>query len=574
MALDLIIRDAIVIDGSGAPRFGADVGVADGKIAAIGKIGGAATQTIHAQGAVLAPGFIDGHTHMDAQVFWDSLGTCSCWHGVTSVVMGNCGFTLAPCRESEKHLVMRNLERAEDISPEAMAAGIRWSWEDFPQYLDAVERLPKGINYAAYIGHSALRTYIMGERAFSEQANSDDLAAMKREVRKAIAAGAIGFTTSRSFSHQTPQGLPVASRLASWDEVRQLVGVMGEMGAGVFELASEDMRDPTRVPDYMGRLKNLALETGVPITLGVFSAKGLAPGYWKTLLGTIDETIAAGGRMFGQTHTRSLNVLFSFETITPFDRLPVWSEIRKLPLAEQEAALRNPEIRARLVEAVRSHRPDPNAGVGAEVRDANFKRIFVLDKPLPPYRCVAEIAQEQNCEPVEVIIEMALARHLKQFFIQILANENQDEVLAMIRHPRTIPTFSDSGAHVSQIMDSSLQSHLLSYWVREKQALTLEDAVRRLTSVPAACWGLEGRGLIREGCAADLIVFDPDTIGPQMPELVYDLPAGARRLKQKAAGLLATVVNGEVLLRNNEHTGAEPGRLLRGPLGRQAAFKN
>jgi N-acyl-D-amino-acid deacylase len=568
MALDLIIRDGVVIDGSGAPRFGADVGIAGGKIVAVGKVGEPAREVIDARGAVVSPGFIDGHTHMDAQVFWDSLGTCSCWHGVTSVVMGNCGFTLAPCRESEKHLVMRNLERAEDISPEAMEAGIRWSWEDFPQYLDAVDRLPKGINYAAYIGHSALRTYVMGERAFSQQASAEELEAMKRQVRKAIAAGAIGFTTSRSFSHQTPQGLPVASRLASWDEVRQLVGVMGELGAGVFELASEDMRDPSRVPDYMGRLKSLALDTGVPITLGVFSAKGLAPNYWKTLLGTIDETIGAGGRMFGQTHTRSLNVLFSFETVTPFDRLPVWSDIRKLPLAEQEAALRNPELRARLIEAVRAHRPDPGAGVGAEVRDANFKRIYPLDKPLPPYRSVAEIAEELGREPVEVIIDLALAHHLKQFFVQTIANENQDEVLGMIKHHRTIPTFSDSGAHVSQIMDSSLQTHLLSYWVREKQALTLEDAVRRMTSLPAECWGLRGRGLIREGCAADVIVFDADTIGPQMPELVYDLPAGARRLKQKADGLLATIVNGQVLLRNNEHTGAEPGQLLRGPLAR------
>jgi len=559
MALDLIIRDGLVIDGSGAPRFGADVGIAGGKIAAVGKVGGTAKEIINAQGAVVSPGFIDGHTHMDAQVFWDSLGTCSCWHGVTSVVMGNCGFTLAPCRESEKHLVMRNLERAEDISPEAMAAGIRWSWEDFPQYLDAVDRLPKGINYAAYIGHSALRTYVMGERAFSQESNTDDLAAMKREIRKAITAGAIGFTTSRSFSHQTPQGLPVASRLANWDEVRRLVGVLGELGAGVFELASEDMRDPARVPDYLGRLKSLALETGVPITLGVFSAKGMAPNYWKTLLATIDETIAAGGRMFGQTHSRSLNVLFSFETVTPFDRLPVWSELRKRPLAEQEAALRDPALRARLVDAVRSHRPDPSA---------NFKRIYPLDKPLPPYRSVAELAEERNQEPVEVIIEMALAGHLKQFFMQTLANENQDEVLAMIRHPRTIPTFSDSGAHVSQLMDSSLQTHLMSYWVREKQALTLEDAVRRVTSVPAACWGLEGRGLIREGAAADVIIFDPDRIAPQMPELTYDLPAGARRLKQKADGVLATIVNGQVLLRNNEHTGAQPGQLLRGPLAR------
>ena len=206
--------------------------------------------------------------------------------------------------------------------------------------------------------------------------------------------------------------------------------------------------------------------------------------------------------------------------------------------------------------------------MGAEVRDANFKRIFLLDKPLPPYRSIAAIADEQKRDPVEVLIDLALAKNLKQFFLQTIANENQDEVLAMLQHPLAIPTFSDSGAHVSQLMDSSLQTHLLSYWVREKQAMTLEEAVRKMTSVPAGHWGLDGRGLLREGYAADVIVFDPDTIGPQMPELVYDLPAGARRLKQKADGLLATVVNGQVLLRNNEHTGAEPGKLLRGPLAR------
>ena len=566
MPLDLIIRDAQVIDGSGAPRFSADVGIDDGKIAAIGKLRQTAREVIDAQGAVVSPGFIDGHTHMDAQVFWDSLGTCSCWHGITSVVMGNCGFTLAPCRESEKHLVMRNLERAEDISPEAMEAGIRWSWEDFPQYLDAVDRTPKGINYAAYIGHSALRSYVMGERAFSQQAAPDDLEAMKRELRKAIRAGAIGFTSSRSFSHQTPQGQPVASRLASWDEVRQLVGVMGELGAGIFELANEDMRDHSRIPEYQGRLKSLAVDTGVPVTFGIFSAKGLPRDYWKTVLENIDATVAAGGRMFGQAHTRSLNVLFSFETVTPFDRLPLWHEIRRLPLDQQEAALRDTDLRSQLVQAAHAHRRDPEGGVGAEVRDANFKRIFLLDKPLPPYLSIATIAGELNQDPVDVLIDLALAKNLKQFFLQTIANENQDEVLAMLKHPLAIPTFSDSGAHVSQLMDSSLQTHLLSYWVREKQAMTLEEAVRKLTSVPATHWGLQGRGLLREGNIADVIVFDPDTIGPQMPELVHDLPAGARRLKQKADGMLATIVNGQVLLRNNEHTGAQPGQLLRGPL--------
>ncbi len=561
---DLIIRNGSVIDGSGMARYRADVAISGGKIAGIGRIRERARQEIDAEGHVVTPGLIDGHTHMDAQVFWDPMGTCSCWHGVTSVVMGNCGFSLAPCGEKEKQLVMRNLERAEDIAPEAMEAGINWTWETFPEYLDAVDRTPKGINYAAYIGHSALRTYVMGERAFSREANAEDVDAMKREIRTAIRAGAMGFTTSRTRNHQTPDGHPVASRIATWDEVRQLVGVMGEEHAGIFEIAGENTGfDPERVNDYLGRIKSLAVETGVPVTFGMFSSRA-APDFWRPYFATAEETAKEGGRMFIQVHSRALNVVLSFETMLPFDRMPVWSEIRKLPLAEQEAALRNPEIRQKLVKSV--HESSGGRAVGAEPRRANFDWMFVMDKPNPPHRSVAEIARASGKDPVDVIIDLALEKHLKQFFLQPLANENQSSVLEMMRHPRSVVTFSDSGAHVSQIMDSSLQSHVLSYWVRDKQAMTLEEAIRMLTFVPASYWGLNGRGLLRAGWAADVIVFNPDTITPMMPELDHDLPAGARRLKQKASGLLATVVNGEVVLRNNEPTGALPGQLLRGPL--------
>lgn len=569
MPYDLIIRNGTIIDGSGLPRFRADVGIVHGKIATIGKIRDRAKEVIDAEGHVVAPGFIDGHTHMDAQVCWDPLGTCSCWHGITSVVMGNCGFSLAPCRERDKDLVIRNLERAEDISPEAMAAGIQWSWETFPEYLDTVERLPKGINYAAYMGHSALRTYIMGERAFTDEATPQDLERMQHEVREAIRAGAIGFTTSRTNNHQTPQGQPVASRLATWDEVRHLVGVMGELNAGVFEIAGEDtINQPDVLRDYLTRLRALAVDTGVPITFGQFSRR-YAPDFWRPYFATADEAAAAGGRMFIQVHSRALNLVLSFETQMPFDTLPVWRDIRKLPLAEQEAALRHPESRRKLVEAAHQQADDGGHGVGPAARAANYQWLFVLDKSTPPHRSVAEIATALNKDPVEVIIDLALEKHLKQFFLQPIANENQEHVLEMMKHPRSVVTFSDSGAHVSQIMDSSLQTHLLSYWVRDKQALTLEDAVRMLSFVPASHWGLSGRGLLRAGWAADVIVFDPDRIAPLLPELVYDLPAGARRLKQQSTGLLATVVNGEVLLRENEHTGALPGQLLRGPLARK-----
>ena len=570
MQYDLLIKNGTVVDGSGLPRFQADVAIAGGKIAAIGKIREGAREIIDAEGHVVSPGFVDGHTHMDAQVFWDPLGTCSCWHGITSVVMGNCGFSLAPCSEEDKLLVMRNLERAEDISPEAMEAGIKWSWTTYPEYLDAVERLPKGINYSAYIGHSALRTYVMGERAFTEEATPDDLEAMKREVRSAIQAGAAGFTTSRTRNHQTPDGQPVASRLATWDEVRQLVGVLGELNSGVFEIAGEDTGlNPERIQDYCNRLKALAVDTGVPVTFGMFSAPK-APDYWRPFFALADETAEAGGRMFIQVHSRPISVLQSFESVTSFDKLPVWRDIRKRPLAEQEAALRNPEMRRKLVQAANQPPQEGTRAVGAEARAANFKWLFpILDRAVPPYQSVAEIAAERNQDPVETYIELALEKGLKRFFMQPLTNTHEPSTLEMMQHPRSVVTFSDSGAHVSQIMDSSLQTHLLSYWVREQEALTLEDAVHQLSFVPASHWKLAGRGLLREGWNADVVIFDPQAVEPQVPELTYDLPAGARRLKQKANGFLATIVNGEVVLRNNEHTGALPGQLLRGPLASQ-----
>ena len=570
MQYDLLIKNGTVVDGSGLPRFQADVAIAEGKIAAIGKIREGAREIIDAEGHVVSPGFVDGHTHMDAQVFWDPLGTCSCWHGITSVVMGNCGFSLAPCSEEDKLLVMRNLERAEDISPEAMEAGIKWSWTTYPEYLDAVERLPKGINYSAYIGHSALRTYVMGERAFTEEATPDDLEAMKREVRSAIQAGAAGFTTSRTRNHQTPDGQPVASRLATWDEVRQLVGVLGELNAGVFEIAGEDTGlNPERIQDYCNRLKALAVDTGVPVTFGMFSAPK-APDYWRPFFALADETAQAGGRMFIQVHSRPISVLQSFESVTSFDKLPVWRDIRKLSLAEQEAALRNPDMRQKLVQSANQPSQEGTRAVGAEARAANFKWLFpIMDRAVPPYESVAEIAAERNQDPVETYIELALDKGLKRFFMQPLTNTHEPSTLEMMQHPRSVITFSDSGAHVSQIMDSSLQTHLLSHWVREKEALTLEDAVHQLSFVPASHWKLAGRGLLREGWNADVVIFDPQTVEPQVPELTYDLPAGARRLKQKANGFLATVVNGEVVLRNNEHTGVLPGQLLRGPLAGQ-----
>ena len=563
MSYDLIVRNGTVIDGSGRARYRADVGVVGDTITTIGRITQTAPREIDAEGHFVTPGFIDGHTHMDAQINWDPLGTCSSWQGVTSVVMGNCGFTVAPCRESEMDLAIRSLERAEDISRDAMLAGINWQWETFAEYLDALERLPKGINYAGYIGHSALRTYVMGERAYEQAASDADLAAMRRELRDALSAGAIGFSTSRSRSHATADDRPVASRVADWKEVCSLVDVMRELGAGIFELANEQHDEWAPRRDYFDRMRDLAVSSGRPMTF-VTAAGGPDSNLWRQFLDLLSEIADAGGRAIGQTHAREFLSMTGFSVKLPFDRLPLWSELRRKPLEEQRRALMDPAARKRLVDEA-LHGNYGNA-IGAEARAPKYDTMRVFESPLGAYRTVAEVAQERGVSPVEAIIDLSLESDFTQFFAQAFANPNIADVKTMIDHPHTIVAISDSGAHVSQIMDASVPTFLLAHWVRNKQAYTWEQGVRMLTFDPALLWGFSDRGLVREGMKADLAVFDPATLDPGLPTAATDLPAGAKRLIQKADGIRATVVNGAVLMDDNHHTGALPGRVLRGPL--------
>ncbi|MDA1308170.1 MAG: amidohydrolase family protein [Proteobacteria bacterium] len=565
MAYDLVIKNGMVIDGSGMARYRADVGVKDGVITRMGRIAEPADEVIDAEGQVVTPGFVDGHTHMDAQIFWDQLGSCSCYHGVTTAVMGNCGFTIAPCREEEVDFVFRNLERAEDISRNAMLQGIKWQWETFPEYLDVLDTLPKGINYAGYIGHSALRTYVMGERAFDEEAGEDDLKTMEAHVTEAIQAGAIGFSTSRSPSHLTSDDRLVASRVAPFSEVQALVGAMGKVGAGIFQLAME-RGDSEYMKDFYNRLADLSEETGRPVTFGSLTRRKF-PGQWRELYDIIEKRNQTGARIFTQVHSREINSILSFETSTPFDTWDVWRDVRKLPLAGQIAAMRDPETKARMVEVANRPYQGPEV-VGAEARPPEWDIFYALDKVALPHPTLADLAQSRGVSPAEAMIDIALESDLKAFFRQPLANENQDDALALMRHPDSCVTFSDSGAHVSQIMDSSLQTHLLSHWVRQEEAFTLEQAIRMITYDTATRWGFHDRGLLREGMAADIVVLDPAKVGAEMPVVVNDLPGGAKRLKQFSTGIKATVVGGQTVLKDNQHTGALPGQLLRGPLAR------
>ena len=565
---DLVITNGTVVDGTGVGGRRADVAISDGVITEVGELASdQAQRTIDADGHIVSPGFVDVHTHMDAQIAWDPLGESSCFHGVTTAVMGNCGFTLAPVNSDARELVVRNLERAEDISADAMAAGIDWSWETFPEYLDFVDATPKGINYAGYVGHSALRTWAMGERAFEEAANDDDIAIMAEQVQASMRAGAIGFTTSVSGNHETSDDRPVASRFASRDEIDALVGAMAALGpGGIFELAQHPhmrSRDPEKREDYARWLTDLAVSTGVPLTYGML-AFGTEEHLWKPVVDLIDRVVAAGGSAWGQAHSRHFGAILSFQTQLPFDGLPVWSDVRNQPLDEQRRALADPTMRQRLIEIADT--AEYGRAIGTEARKPEWQYVFPVTSGLPPYETIAELAAARGTSPMATFLDIAIASDLNMFFMQAAANHDQDRVLEFLRHPRAIPTFSDSGAHVSQIMDSSLQTHLLGHWVRNKQAFTIEEAVHRMTQVPAAAWGFGDRGVIAAGMAADINVFDLETVTPDLPELVYDLPGGARRLRQTASGFKATVVNGQVLLDDGSPTGARPGQLLRGRL--------
>ena len=569
MALDLVIRGGTIVDGSGAARFRGDVGVRNGAIVEIGRIRAAAERTIDAEGLIVAPGFIDGHTHMDAQVAWDRIGSCSCWHGVTTVIMGNCGFALAPCPPQEREWFARCLTAVEDIPTEAMMAGIDWTWETFPEYLATVDRLPKAINYGAYIGHSALRMYVMGKRALTELATEDDLARMAAAVKEAMRAGAMGFSSSRATTHVTPDNTPVASRIADWSELGRLVGAMAELNAGVFQVGP-DISGGEAQRRFLARLKQLALETGRPMMFGTLSSRqGDRPNPWTYQLEFIDECAAAGARMWGQTTTRSINAIFSLKSYLPFDALPAWRELRDLPLAEQKRRLADPATRGRLVAEEAGMKPRDNVfqGGGAATTDPrrpDYGNLFVMKGVDWNDPTVAQLSEQRRRHPVDVMIDLVLEND-DQVFVQPLVNEDPEHVLGMLRHPRTLATFSDSGAHVCQEMGSSLQTHLLSYWVRARQAFSLEEAVRKLTFDNASAWELNDRGLVRAGHRADLVVFDEQRVQPAMPTVQTDLPGGARRLVQKAEGIAATIVNGQVTLENGETTGATPGVLLRGP---------
>ena len=570
MSLDLLIRGGTVVDGSGGKRSVADVGISNGRIARIGRITDAARRTFDADGLIVSPGFIDGHTHMDAQVMWDPLGSCSCYHGVTSVVMSNCGFTLAPCKPADREWVANSLSYVEDISTDAMTAGIDWTWESFPEYMAAVERQPKALNHAMYIGHSAIRMYVMGRRAVTDKATDEEIDRMARLVQEGLKAGAMGFSTSRTHTHLTPDGTPVASRIAAWEEIERIVAAMAELDAGIFQ-SGPDVLDRAVNDAFLARMKHFALTYKRPVMFGLISTRqGEDPPSWQSQTKAIEETNAAGGRMFGQGTTRSINAMFSLKSYLPFDVLPAWKKIRSLPLDEQRKKLRNPAVRRELVAAEATMKPKDNKmqGGGAATTDPrkpDYDNLFALKGVDWDDPTINELACASGKHPVEVMIDLSL-ENANQIYQQPVVNEEREDVLAMLKRDATLATFSDSGAHVAQEMGSSLQTHLLHYWVDKRGAFTLEQAVKKLTHDNAEAFELKGRGLVKEGYKADLLLFEEGRVRPCLPTVESDLPGGARRLVQKAEGIRATIVNGVVTLENGDSTGHFAGEVIKGKL--------
>jgi N-acyl-D-amino-acid deacylase len=570
MTLDLLIRGGTVVDGSGGKRYAADVGVLDGRIAKIGRITDAAARTIDADGLIVSPGFVDGHTHMDAQVMWDPMGSCSCYHGVTSVVMSNCGFTLAPCKPSDRDWVANSLSYVEDISPDAMKAGIDWTWESFPEYMAAVERQPKALNHAMYIGHSAIRMYVMGRRAVTDKATDEEITRMAQLVQEALKAGAMGFSTSRTHTHLTPDGTPVASRIAAWEEIERIVAAMAELDAGIFQ-AGPDVLNRAENEAFLERMRHFALAYKRTIMFGLISThQGEDPASWRTQVKAVEDTNAAGGRMFGQGGTRSINAIFSLKSYLPFDVLPAWKKIRSLPLPEQQRRLRDPAVRRELIAAEAAMKPKDNKmqGGGAATTDPrkpDYDNLFALKGVDWDDPTINELARASGKHPVEVMIDLSL-ENANQIYQQPVVNEQREDVLGMLKYDATLATFSDSGAHVAQEMGSSLQTHLLHYWVDKRGAFTLEQAVKKLSHDNAAAFELKGRGLLKEGYKADLLLFEEGRVRPCLPTVESDLPGGARRLVQKAEGIRATIVNGVVTLENGESTGHFAGEVIKGKL--------
>ena len=561
---DVLIRGGEICDGTGSPRWCGDVAIEGGRIVDVGRVAGGAARTIDASGLAVAPGFVDLHTHYDCQISWDRALTPSCWHGVTTVIMGNCGFTIAPCRVADRELLMRMLLYVEGMPTEALRAGIRWEWETFPEYLDTLERWRPALNLGVFLGHSALRYYVMGAAATERAASADEIARMQDLVREAVRAGAWGISTSESPTHFFGDGTPVPSRVAPREEFLALCSVLRELGRGIVEVAPLHLIGSADSKAEDQRFyAELARACARPVTWAPLLHSPFEP---EGCLRVIEEARVfqeSGAMVVPQIGCRPLEVRINFRSSSiATENNPYWRPIMQRPLEERRALLASSAFRDELrsVSAGRSW---------VAALAPSWEQIFARWSPADAHaayldQSVAAIAANRGTDAVDTMLDLALESGLDCQFGIPLMNVDEAIVAQLLRHPAGILALSDAGAHVDTLSDQGFTTHLLGHWVRERQALALEEAVRLLTSAPARLYGLVGRGGIRPGFAADLTLFDPARVGLQRTELVADLPGGAQRLIQRAVGVEYVLVNGDILIDAGQQTEARGGCVLRG----------
>jgi N-acyl-D-amino-acid deacylase len=565
MDLDLVIRNGTVIDGTGSAGVVGDVGISGDRVVAVGKVDGRGAREIDATDRLVTPGFVDLHTHLDAQIGWDPLLTSSCWHGVTSVVMGNCGVTFAPVRSEDRGFLAEMMESVEDIPARSILDGIPWSWETYGEYLDALDLLPKGINVGGMVGHCAVRYHAMGDRSLTTEPgdppSAAELAAMCALVDEAVAAGALGFSSSRTLRHRVPDGRFVPGTWAESDELVALASVLGARGRGVVECAPRfdgDGPAEPRVESELTWMRAVARASGRPVTFNLSQTNAQGEHYRLAMQLAAASNAEDGTRIRPQTTSKCVGVVFALASSTPFSRYPAWAALADLPLDAKVAALR--ERRSELIADALAGTDDPWAGMDAFfVVDGDPEIRYDND----PATSLAAVARARGVTPVEAFLDLCLETDGRVVLQWPLLNQALDAIEEMITSDVVLMGLADAGAHVGQIIDASQPTYFLTYWVRERAALTVEDAIRRLTSDTAEFMGLPDRGVLRPGAFADVNVIDWGRLGLAMPEFVHDFPYGAGRWTQQGTGYDATVVNGRVAFEGGEHTGAFAGAVLR-----------
>jgi len=564
---DLVIRNGTVIDGSGADPIEADVAVRAGRIVDVGRIKGSGHDEIDAAGLLVTPGFVDIHTHYDGQATWENRLVPSSAHGVTCAVIGNCGVGFAPCRPDQHDLLIRLMEGVEDIPHPVLVEGLPWNWESFPEYLDVLAARQYDMDIAAYVPHAALRVYVMGQRGVErEPANADDIARMAALVREALDAGALGFATSRTFFHRSSDGKPIPTLDASDEELLGIADALRHSGKGILQMVY-DFRDPDAC---VAQMRKLAAHSGRPLTFSMGTGNS-GPFIWQRLLDQIGQANRDGLALKAQVMPRAIGLMLGHElTLNPFYTTASYRALAQLPLAERLAELRRDDTRARiLAEPVD---PNPASVLGTMVRD--FAHMFELGDPPnyepEPQQSIAARAQRLGVSPEALAYDLMLEGERGATLYLAMANfpnGRLDDIGTLLRHPDVVPGLGDGGAHCGTICDGSYTTFMLTHWARDRtgERLSLPAVIKGLSHDTATVVGLHDRGRIAPGLKADINLIDFDRLRLHAPEITYDLPGGGRRLVQRAEGYAATLLGGSVVYRDGEHTGALPGRLVRGP---------